>query len=467
MGKRIRLNEGLIVVAVMFACSAAICERCNGEPPRAGRYTNSIGMELVRIEPGQFRMGFEGPDLPVELTEPGGTDPQGDYDEHPAHIVEITRPFYMSIYEVTNYQYELFDPSHKKYRGASKQDNSAVVNVNWYESQAFCQWLNDREELTTVGTRKGAWGPMVYRLPTEAEWEYACRAGTTTPFSTGDGFGPGFSEGAVQDLVVGRSPANAWGLYDMHGNVEEWCYDWYGPYPAGKQTNPVGPADGDFRVTRGGSDSTAAYYLRSANRMGTLPEDKHSLIGFRVVLAAMPPTEPWAPASPQRYQLDVSQKKPKIFRFRPDPKKPYFYGARKFMVMPASNRGPLYARHNHFISVVECPNGDLLAIWHTCIGESGRELNVAASRLRYGTDLWEPASLFWDAPDRNDHGHAMWYDGRDTIYHFQGLATQVRDVALVVRTSTDNGVTWSKPRIIADHGPSRMPVESVFSTKQG
>ncbi|MHC4636408.1 MAG: sialidase family protein, partial [Planctomycetota bacterium] len=97
----------------------------------------------------------------------------------------------------------------------------------------------------------------------------------------------------------------------------------------------------------------------------------------------------------------------------------------------------------------------------------GRELLVAGSRLRYGREEWEPASIFWDAPDRNDHGHALWFDGSDTIYHFQGLADKTRNVALVMRTSKDNGVSWSKPRMITDNGSKRMPVESVFETKEG
>jgi len=125
--------------------------------PRDPNYTNFIGMQFVRIEPGQFQMGFTGPNLPAELTEPAGTNPQGDFDEHPAHTVEITRPFYIGLYEVTNLQYELFDPEHKKLRpnaGAESTDDHAVINVNWYDAQAFCKWLSHKENLP-------------YRLPTE------------------------------------------------------------------------------------------------------------------------------------------------------------------------------------------------------------------------------------------------------------------------------------------------------------
>ena len=423
--------------------------------PAQKEYTSSIGMKLVRIEPGSFQMGEVDTPLPPALTSEGGTQAEGDFDESPPHTVRITKPFYIGIYEVTNYQYELFRPEHKKLRGKGagfNEDDDAVINVNWYDAQAFCQWLCDKEY-------------MPYRLPTEAEWEYACRAGTTTHYHTGDILPEEFSK-ASRSVRVGQTPPNAWGVYDMHGNIEEWCYDWYGPYEAHEQVDPIGRVTGDFRVTRGGSHSTSPYYLRSANRLGTVPEDKHSLIGFRVVIGEMPGTKPLPKAPLASYQIGVSQQVPSDIEKGPDRREPYLR-LLEFVKMPLGNTGPLYEKHNHFTSVTECPNGDLLAIWHTCIGESGRELAVAASRLRYGEQQWEPASLFWDAPDRNDHGHALWFDGKDKIYHFQGLADQIRNVALVMRTSSNNGVSWSAPRIIAGHGPSRMPVESVFRTREG
>jgi formylglycine-generating enzyme required for sulfatase activity len=266
-------------------------------------YTNSIGMKLVRIEPGTFTMGKQPGPLCEELIDPlsyptrsslhkmyphgdpskfqvvNGHVRNGDFDEHPAHTVRITKPYYMGAFEVTNKQYELFDPSHKKLRGKngfSTEDDEAVVYVNFYEAQAFCKWLCDKEGLH-------------YRLPTEAEWEYACRAGTTTNYSTGDTLPKTFHKnqrrtsfnlpGDNVKLTVGQTPPNPWGLYDMHGNVEQWCSDWYGPYISAYQVDPIGRVEGDFKVTRGGSHGTNLYYLRSANRMGTLPTNKHWLIG--------------------------------------------------------------------------------------------------------------------------------------------------------------------------------------------
>jgi len=427
---------------------------------------NSIGMKLVRIpaghltaEPGRFAMGFghRSKQLPEKLITKNGQFRNGDFDEHPTHTVEITKPFYMGMFEVTNAQYEQFDPKHSKWRGRdgySKGDDEAVVFVSWYDAVAFCKWLSHKEG-------------KPYRLPTEAEWEYACRAGTTTPFYTGDTLPKELTARVL--LKVGQGPPNRWGLYDMHGNVEEWCLDWYGPYEPAPQADPVGRVDGDFKVTRGGSHSTEPYYLRSANRSGTLPEDRQWLLGFRVVLGEMPKTKPLPKPPPQRYQRNVRQDIPDGLTKGPDPDKPYFKGPRLVVKIPEGANGPLFAEHNHFMAVTECPNGDLLACWFTCISEMGRELGVAASRLRYGQEEWEPASPFWDAPDRNDHTNALWYDGKGTLYHFNGLGANIRRLAALLRKSKDNGATWSKAHLIfPDHDRRRNTVvESIFRAQDG
>src|SRR5262249_40859686 len=144
---------------------------------------------------------------------------------------------------------------------------------------------------------------MLYRLPTEAEWEYACRGGRSPsqPFGIGDGksfssdlanldgrvgYGKAYEGRYLEKTTpVGSYPANAFGLQDMHGNVWEWCADWYGPYPAGKVTNPVGPAEGSSRVVRGGSWNYLALFCRAANRSQNMPGDRNSNLGFRLARA--------------------------------------------------------------------------------------------------------------------------------------------------------------------------------------
>ncbi len=421
-----------------------------GSEVREG-HTNSIGMKLVRIDAGSFMMG-----------QASG----GDWDERPVHKVTIGKPFHMAVTEVTNAQYERFDPAHRQMRGRrglSKRDDEPVVFVSWHDAVRFCAWLSEKEG-------------KPYRLPTEAEWEYACRAGATTLFNTGDTLPKTHQRNQVVswaptpvDTQVGRTPPNAWGLCDMHGNVEEWCQDWYGPYAAGEQADPIGPADGDFKVTRGGSHTTTVNYLRSANRLGTMPDDRHWLIGFRVVMGEQPKGSRSPKPAPPRWAQHVGQAR-YDWSDAPDPDKPYFKGPRQYVKIPPSSDGPMYSRHNHCPALTACPNGDLLAIWYSTRGEPGRELAIVGARLRRGSEEWEPAAPFWDAPDRNDHASALLWDGDRTLYHFNGLCTDATwgKLALIMRTSTDNGATWSRARLIHPvHGPRHMPIAGVFMTRGG
>ncbi len=441
-------------VCLVFTCLLTL----GGNPGRGeDAVVNSVGIRLIRLSAGTFPMGSA----------------DGEWDERPVHDVTIGRPFWLGATEVTNAQYERFDPQHKALRGKlgfSTADDEAAVFVSWDQAMAFCRWLSEQEG-------------KPYRLPTEAEWEYACRAGTTTRYSTGDtlpeawqkNVGISWFPGKRSDkdavsLQVARTPANPWEVYDLHGTVEEWCLDWYGPYAAAAQTDPVGRSDGSFRVTRGGSHSTTPEYLRAANRSGTLPADQSWLIGFRVVQAELPSTQPLPAAPPPLNARDVKQQVPADLAVGPAPAQPYFCGPRQYVHKPAAEDCPVYGRHNHCPAIVNCANGDLLAIWYTCQTEPGRELGIVASRLRYGEDEWQVASVFWDAPDRNDHASALWVDEQGTLYHFNGLSAAATwgNLATILRTSADHGATWSQARLIMpEHGLHHMPIESVLRTREG
>ncbi len=419
------------------------------EPKATGRnhdVQNSLGMKFVHIGAGSFIMG-QGEAAPRDRKE----WEVRDWDEAPAHRVAITRPFSLGVCEVTNAQYERFDSAHKKYRGKdgiSSADDEPVVFVTWQQAVDFCAWLTKQEG-------------KPYRLPTEAEWEYACRAGTTTVFHTGDALTPdqanlgvGRDGKPLKTVPVGSYKPSAWGLHDMHGNVAEWCLDWHGPYAAGEQTDPVGRADGYARVTRGWSYLVPARsldgtrYARSANRSGHLPDDANRCTGFRVVQGEKPATEP-LPVVVLPHQKDVRQgPPPKNGR---DPAKPFFVDftqAGKNPVIPKDSWGAIFSNHNHYAAVCVCPNGDVLAAWYTTVSEPGRELAQAASRLRAGSDQWDAASLFFDVPDVNDHAPVLFSDGK-RLFHF--CTQSLRgwdDAAVMLRTSDDSGASWGKPRII-------------------
>ena len=218
-----------------------------------------LRLEMLWVKAGVFEMG--GP-------------------QYTRHEVTLTEGYWLGKYEVTQAQWEKimgFNPSF--FKGASRP----VEQVSWTRARTFCK------KLTEVKRRAGSLpAGMAYQLPTEAQWEYACRAGTTTAYAFGVGLthdqanirgGPG------ETTVVGKYPANAWGFHDMHGNVREWCEDRHGSYPSGSVTDPVGPA-GIFynRVARGGSLLESAYLSRSTHRIGIVPTDGKSTLGFRLSL---------------------------------------------------------------------------------------------------------------------------------------------------------------------------------------
>ncbi|AQQ09686.1 Serine/threonine-protein kinase pkn1 [Sedimentisphaera cyanobacteriorum] len=436
-------------------------------------FTNSLGMEMFRIEAGKFEMGgSEGETL----------IPSDQWDEKPVHQVTVTQPFYMASTEVTNAQYEQFDPEHSTFRGlrgVSSEDNDAVVYVSWNEAEAFCEWLSQKEGKN-------------YRLPTEAEWEYACRAGTSTAYWTGSELPEAHHrnqwverqgnhkdsdlrklKGKVEvSLQVGTMPPNPWGLHEMHGNVEEWVSDWYGQYSNHSCLDPVGPADGMFKVTRGGSHNTALKYLRSANRSATLPEDKHWLIGFRVVQAPMPDTDPAQSVLPEMSDPSADQQNA---QWSESTELPFFSGPIPF-VQPDSEH-PLMSElpHHHCPTITWAPNGDLIAAWFNTISEIGREMVIVSSRLRYNNgewaDKWDTARLFFAPADRNTTGSSLLNDGLGRIYFFNAIGDSGhhRDQSMMMSFSEDSGKTWSSPKIISDlkNRHKYTPMDSAFVENGG
>ncbi len=271
-------------------------------------FANDLGMTFRLIPPGEFLMGSttdEVDKLTRELEQSGA----GEFDvfvartSGPRHLVRISQPFYLGQSEVTVEQYRRFIEA-TDYVGSAEQldvtgfrweessrepdaDNRAVVGVSWDDANAFCNWLS-REQATSCG------------LPTEAQWEYACRAGTTTLWFFGDNSTP-LDDYAVTDrdrnwpsAVVGSKQSNPFGLFDVLGNAEEWCQDWHirDFYARSPVLNPVcleNPTDKNSgRVARGGGLQRAAWRLRSATRSWDYPATPSNPKGFRVVLDAQP-----------------------------------------------------------------------------------------------------------------------------------------------------------------------------------
>ena len=281
---------------------------CNN-PPMIDKIVNPIPDNFVPIKGGTFMMG----------------SPSSEYgreDDEDQHSVTVSS-FYMSKGQVTQKEYEeVMGRNPSKFRGA----DLPVESVSWYDAIEYCNKRSIKEGLTpayTIAKNKKdpnnlcefdyvqwsvTWNRKAngYRLPTEAEWEYACRADTTTSFSTGENittnqanyngkypYNSGYKPNGIylrKTTNAGSFPSNPWGLYDMHGNVWEWCWDWYGRYSMADQQDPVGPASGFSRVWRGGSWVDNGQYIRSAHRSVVMEKgrilissSRYDYLGFRLV----------------------------------------------------------------------------------------------------------------------------------------------------------------------------------------
>jgi formylglycine-generating enzyme required for sulfatase activity len=311
----------MTVTAAMATCLSS-AEQAMAQADK--QLSNSIGMNLVLIPAGTFQMGTRLTPEEVHQRYPGGK--VGYYTCESQHQVKLTKSFYLGAHEVTVGQFRKFVEAEgyktdaerdgeggwgyeaetgrvtvrrdSKYSwrnaGFEQDDKHPVVNVSWNDGVAFCKWLSRVEG-------------REYRLPTEAEWEYSCRAGSSREFTFGDdaeqlvGFGNvadaslktkfptvttvRSNDGSIFTNRVGSYRSNEFGLHDMHGNVWEWCSDWYGDYPSSAVVDPVGPATGSGRVSRGGCWYYEAAFCRSADRYWLNPSLRGNDLGFRVALS--------------------------------------------------------------------------------------------------------------------------------------------------------------------------------------
>jgi formylglycine-generating enzyme required for sulfatase activity len=326
------MRDFVIWSAVLLGMTGTAFSENSKRPPKEVKVDlgKGVKLEMVLIPAGEFKMGSgESAEATAAFfNKTYGEDLlKADFfkDEHPQHRVRITKPFYLGTYHVTRGQFRQFvadsgyktdaekedtkgafgwDPDKKKFgfnekhswrnAGFEQTDEHPVVNVSWNDAVAFCKWLSGKQGKT-------------YRLPTEAEWEYACRAGTTTRYSSGDDpetlakvgnvadatakakfpdwkYTIKASDGYVFTSPVGSFKPNAFGLYDMQGNAWQWCADWYGAeyYAKSPTDDPTGPDTGDGRVLRGGSWYFGPCDDRSAGRLGDTPGDRGGDRGFRV-----------------------------------------------------------------------------------------------------------------------------------------------------------------------------------------
>jgi len=259
-----------LFLLVFWCCFTLFCFNQSSDASEVK--TNAIGMTFNYIEPGPFMMGSP-EDEPGRLA-----------DREHQHQVTLTQGYYMQTTPVTQGQWKDVmgeNPSHFKNCG----DDCPVENVSWHDAQKFITTLNQQE------------GTTEYALPTEAQWEYAARAGSSRAFANGQITETGFGYDQVLDSMgwytynsnnrthpVAQKAPNAWGLYDMHGNVYEWVADWYGTYPTTAVTDPTGPSSGIGRVVRGGSWDDNARTCRSAYRSTRYPDRSYYDRGFRLVL---------------------------------------------------------------------------------------------------------------------------------------------------------------------------------------
>jgi formylglycine-generating enzyme required for sulfatase activity len=466
----------------------------------AAPFINSLGMRMVPIAPGSFQMGESQPTPPDKFAVASYLS-RGDWDEHPVGEVTLTQPFFLAEVEVTSEQFRQFRADH----GDNPDTSPYASGISWNEAHAFCEWLTQKEG-------------RPYRLPTEAEWEYAARAGSQSWFSSGD-------------TPPEAEAANPWGLKNMHTGVSEWCWDWHDEYPFGPRTDPVGPASGWAKVVRGGGlDQLKPFYARSANRAGMPPnfpprsleairraaegeattahdptgvgqerlgeyrseflyraftrsvlnnQGNHT-IGFRVACGPLPTTAP-RPARRSFAELGVRQSGPSA-SIGPAVTQPWLR-KRHLLPTPPENTAPDklatfralgwprgFLRHMHSPGLEVASNGDVLFIAFTAVSETDPDVAMLITRLRFGADDWDPPDLFLDLPDVDDHAPMLWNDaGR--LWFFFGSNKLDSGFPFQWTTSDDHGATWTPIQFpiftTPVGGHSAQPITSAFRDASG
>jgi formylglycine-generating enzyme required for sulfatase activity len=245
-------------------------------------FRSSMGARMVWIAPGTFHMG-----------DSGGI---GDPNEKPVHDVRITTGYWLGETVVTQAQWDGVMGSNRSYfKGA----NLPVENVTWKDAADFCARLTTLEHVT-----KRLPPSIEYRLPTEAQWEYGCRAWTTGDYAGALPLMAWYDKDSDgQPHEVGKKQPNTWGLYDMHGNISQWCADWYASYRPGSDVDPTGPWEGKQRVARGGSWDLPGKSCRSASRFAVSPDFGSSRVGFRLAAVAFRTVTVMPPANGPRLEL--------------------------------------------------------------------------------------------------------------------------------------------------------------------
>ncbi len=400
-------------------------------------YAGSAGSYWVVVSPGVFRMGAEpGPDV----LRPGApqlrTYDGPDWDEVPVHEVRITRAYSMGVSRVTQGEFARFRPQHKEYvlsRGLKWDEKAPVTMVSWYDADAYCRWLSEKEG-------------DIFRLPTEAEWEFAALS------------------------------AERLGLKGIGDGIQEWCHDWWAPYSPDMVTDPLGPKKGEIRVARGGgkgprrtetvdvevdgviTKAQREVIPRITDRSGSVPDDRSANLSFRLVRGKLPDGTYRPEPPPPATDVNVSQVAVK-WEKQKDPDKPYFIGGIPFIrgmdgsVASWSNMPenalslPYFGRH-HVPSIVYCENGDLLATSFTAPNDGSDQMAIIFSRLRRGSNIWDPPARFFIVPDRSNKG-LLFNAGPGELHHYNMIKDNVLNAySLIKRVSTDNGLTWTAARIV-------------------